>query len=350
EIWNGFYWEVFAGLSSSGFKGCSGSCEAAPEIMYKTIQLAAGGDGPSFSNYWQTFKAAALALHPTQPSVAAYADCVAKRRGFDQCDSTVPLYGGEAKLQFVRLRYSPFQVALQLTGASSFRICDTQGLTTTLYANKGSPVTLTNIDSNANPPSATISTNAGSVTFTQACSAGLATITLGSAQGAGTYYLLLDSPDAFEGANPGQDVYAYVAFDANGNSTGLATRPAAAAPATCTPPTPFAITATVDTSTHASGGILRFTTTGGSNTGINWTVLTNNSGGTVDSSGQYTAGATANVTDTLQAADSLGDTAQIQVTVTPAPNGGGCASTDAGFAALFAGVAMLLQARRRRAS
>ena len=344
EIWNGFYWEVFAGLAGSGFTGCGGNCHAAPEMMYKTIELA-GGTEPTFANYWQTFKSAATSLHPTQPSVANYVDCVARRRGFDQCDRTVPLYAGEVKNQFVRLRYSPFQVALQLTGAATFQICDTQGFQATIYANKGSPVTLTNIDPNTN--NATITASAGSLTFAATCDAPTS-INIGSS-GAGTYYLLIDSPDALEGGNPGQDIFRFAAFSATNSTAGFAARPTAAVPASCTAPTPFLITSTAATVTPGQSTTL--TAAGGSNTGITWSIATNASGGSiVASTGVYTAGSKPNVTDIVQATDSLGDSSTQAVTVGPAPAKGGCSSTDSSSAALLAGMAMVLAARRRRVS
>jgi uncharacterized protein (TIGR03382 family) len=323
EIWNGFYWEVFAGLSSTSFTGCSGNCQAAPEIMYKTIQLAAGGDGPKFANYWQTFKAAATTLQPTQPSVAAYVDCVARRRGFDKCDSTVPLFAGEAKAQFIRLRYSPFQVAVHVSAAAvnpntaNLFLCDTQGLQFTIYANKDSPVTLSSIDPNTG--NATVTASEGHITISGAtCSGGGTSINFAGSP-AGTYFLLVDAPGALESASPGQDVVVYQAGLSNGtglDTTGFAPRPAGTAPATCTPPAPFAITQPA--ATIGPRGKLTLASTGGTNTGVTWSITTNNSGGSiVASTGAYTAGATPNVTDTVKAADSLGDSATQTVAVGP---------------------------------
>lgn len=59
-----------------------------------------------------------------------------------------------------------------------------------------------------------------------------------------------------------------------------------------------------------------FSTTGGSATGITWVVSTNLSGGSIDASGQYTAGSTGGVTDVVRATDSLGNVATRNVTVT----------------------------------
>ncbi|MBK7858671.1 MAG: hypothetical protein IPJ65_08625 [Archangiaceae bacterium] len=74
-------------------------------------------------------------------------------------------------------------------------------------------------------------------------------------------------------------------------------------------------------------GAQTFTTTGGSATGIVYALSQSPSGATIGAgTGQYTAGATPNVTDVVQATDSLSNTATANVTVGPgvsiAPNGG----------------------------
>jgi photosystem II stability/assembly factor-like uncharacterized protein len=64
-------------------------------------------------------------------------------------------------------------------------------------------------------------------------------------------------------------------------------------------------------------GSRTFTASGGSGTGYAWSLTTNGSGGTIGaSSGVYTAGATANVTDVVRVADSLGNVATADVNVT----------------------------------
>ena len=64
-------------------------------------------------------------------------------------------------------------------------------------------------------------------------------------------------------------------------------------------------------------GSLAFSVTGGSGAGFTWSLKTNASGGTIDSStGAYTAGATPNVTDTVGVTDSLNNTASVDVSVT----------------------------------
>jgi MYXO-CTERM domain-containing protein len=324
EIWNGFYWEVFDGLRVAGIKGCSGACEAGPPLQYKTLELAAG-TAPDFANYWLTFKSAATALFPQQPSVAAYAGCVAKRRGFDKCDRTGPLFGGEVKAQFIRLRYSPYQIALQVTGPTTFQVCDTAGLATTIYARKDTPVALSAI--NPNTGAATITADGAGLSFQATC-ASPAVFTL---QAAGTWYLLLDSPNALEGGNPGQDVYLFGACPpaANGAcvaSSGFAVRPAPVAPPNC------AIKAVATTAPH---GPLTLTSTLG--TGVTWSLASNQSGGSiVAATGLYTAGATANVTDSVQAVDAAGGVSVQDIKVGPevsvAP---GVASVQAGAQQIF---------------
>jgi MYXO-CTERM domain-containing protein len=97
-------------------------------------------------------------------------------------------------------------------------------------------------------------------------------------------------------------------------------------------------------------GTVTFTATGGSGTGFSWSLTTNGSGGSiVATSGAYTAGPTASVTDVVGVRDSLGNTATANVTVPS--SGGGCGSGDAGgpaFAALLAG--LLLRRRRPRSA
>ena len=71
-------------------------------------------------------------------------------------------------------------------------------------------------------------------------------------------------------------------------------------------------------------GAVTLAASGGSATGFVWTIPTNKSGATIDAAGNYKAGATGAVTDTVQVADSLGNTATINVSV-----GGGLAITPA---------------------
>ncbi len=304
EVWNGFYWEVFSGLKAAGIKGCGGTCEAGPAIQYKALQLA-GGTSPTFNNYWQTFKSAAGAMFASQPTVAAYVDCVAKRRKLYRCDRTVPLYAGETKVQFVRLRYSPFQVALQATGATQFNFCSAQGISTTVYARAGTPVVLSVIDPNTG--NATITADVHQ-TFTQACSGGPVSFPLPAPTG-GVWYLLVDAPDALVGANPGFELYR---FDAA--STGMAARPASSAAGTCTNPGPLQISGPTSLPPR---GHQTFAATGGSTTGYTWSILTNNSGGSIGaSSGVYTAGATGSVSDVARVIDLIGGIKTQTVSVT----------------------------------
>lgn len=63
-------------------------------------------------------------------------------------------------------------------------------------------------------------------------------------------------------------------------------------------------------------GAASFSAMGGSNTGFTWTLSTNASGGTITAStGQYVAGPTGNVSDVIQVADSLGNTATAMISV-----------------------------------
>ncbi len=63
-------------------------------------------------------------------------------------------------------------------------------------------------------------------------------------------------------------------------------------------------------------GSVAFGTSGGSGIVASWAVVTNNSGASINAAGVYKAGATGNVTDTVRATDSFGNTAQATVTVT----------------------------------
>jgi hypothetical protein len=64
-------------------------------------------------------------------------------------------------------------------------------------------------------------------------------------------------------------------------------------------------------------GSITLTASGGSGTGYLWTIPTHPSGGSVNSSGVYTAGAAGSVTDTVNVADSLGNSASVQISVGP---------------------------------
>ncbi len=312
EIWNGFYWEVYQGLKAAGVTGCGGACEAAPAIQYKAIQLS-GGTSPTLNGYWKTFKSAATALFPSQPAVAAYVDCVGLRRGFDGCDRTVPVYAGERKLEYVRLRWAPFQVVVQTTGPATLQVCSALGTATTLHARAGAPVALSAID----PTTLNATVNeTGNLPFTQACSGGTTTVNLTGA--AATWYLLFESPTALVGGTPGYDIYRI-----DLPASGVTVRPAAAAPATCTYSASSLAVSPAAPSTPPRG-TLSFTASGGSGTGYAWSLATNASGGSIGAAtGAYTAGATGGVTDVVRVVDSLGNSATASVTVTAASAGGG---------------------------
>jgi hypothetical protein len=336
EIWNGLSWELFSGLKAAGYKACNGACEAGPALQYKALQLA-GGTAPTLHSYWLTYESAASVLFTSNREVAAYVDCVGRRRGFDKCDRTVPVYAGERKVQFLELRYSHFQTALTATGPSStFTICSTKGTATTVHLRRGLPVELLTLDSTT--LDATFAEDLA-VVGVPLCSAGPKPFTLPTA---GTWYVLFDSPDALVGGTPGFNFYLVTA------GPGIATRPAANAPAVCAIPAPLAIS--VPSATVAPRGSLAFSAGGGSRSGYTWSIATNASGGTINATtGAYTAGATGSVTDVIKLADSLGNTAttNISVSAAPPPGGGGC-TTSGGpetLAGLLGLAAMLLRRR-----
>lgn len=288
EIWNGFYWEVFRGLAAAGIRGCGGLCEVGPMLQYKTLQLA-GGTSPTFNSYWQTMRAAAIAMYPSKSGVATYVDCVARRRRLNRCDRTVPIYSGESKVQYLRA-LSSFQMVLPATGATQFQICSRSGATTTtVHARLGLPVEF-------NPVTGAF-TDDGSVSPIQVCAAGSTTISLSPG---GNWYVLLYST--------GSDAYR---IDAS--LTGMAVRPAPVAPATCIPP--FLVVAPAS-AIVPPGGSLVFGASGGSGLGYTWSLLTNASQGFITATGAYSAGPTASVSDVVQVRDSLGNTATRNVTVT----------------------------------
>ena len=303
EIWNGFYWEIFQGLRAAGVKGCGGSCDAGPEIQYKALQLAAGPAAPTFNTYWQTFKAAAAALFPQQPFVAEYVGCVAKRRKMDRCDRNVPVYAGEAKLQLVRLRYSPFQIVIPATAATRVIVCSDRGAPSFFYARKDQPVRLGPLAPTTGD--ATVMADLGPLAIQQ-CSSTVTPFTLPEA---GNWQVLLDLPGAFTAAGPGEELYLVAA-----SASGIASRPAASAPPTCSAG-PLAVIA--PSTSVPPRGRLTLSAAGGSNTGFNWSFTANRSGGSIDAStGAYTAGPTGSVTDTVNVIDSANGSATRDITVT----------------------------------
>jgi hypothetical protein len=306
EIWNGFFWEVFRGLEGAGIRGCGGACPAGAALQYQALHLA-GGTSPTLATYWLSFKTAATNLFPGKPEVATYVDCVARRRGMDQCDRTVPVYQGETKLQFVRQRYSPFQMVVEVPGTSAgLTICSDRGTATTIHGRVGAPVGLT-----FNTPGSTDATfvEDGSEPFTQPCSGGTHTFTLDSTTPGAVWYLLFDSPTALGGASPGFDVYKVEVV------SGGQARPFSPAPPTCSIAAGFIVAQSGVT--VAPRGSFPFSASGGSGA-ITWSMAANPSGGTVDpSTGSYTAGVAGGVTDVVRATDGTGATATSAVTVGP---------------------------------
>lgn len=97
-------------------------------------------------------------------------------------------------------------------------------------------------------------------------------------------------------------------------------------------------------------GSVDFAASGGSGTGFRWSMALNNSRGRIDAStGAYTAGGIANVVDTVEATDSLGNTAaaNISVTIPPPGGGGGCATAGAGDGLAVVLLSLALLFRRR---
>ena len=93
---------------------------------------------------------------------------------------------------------------------------------------------------------------------------------------------------------------------------------------------------TPPSATTAPLGKLSFTATGGSGSGYDWSLLTNNSGGSIEAStGKYTAGPTGSVSDTLKVVDSLGNSATATVSVMAA------APVDLAMAPVDASVALV---------
>ena len=306
EIWNGFYWEVFQGLRAGGWKACNGACDAGPAIQYKTLQLAAG-TSPTFDSYWRTFKAASAALFSSRPEVAAYVDCVAKRRKLDKCDRTVPVYAGETKVQLVELRYSAFQMVIPAISNAQFIACSNRNAFTTLYGRKDLPVQLT-VPVDQNTGNSTHVTADFTIGILQ-CSSTTLPVTFPSA---GNWHLLIDMPQAFTGPGPGSELYLVAA----GPSTSLvAPRPAATNAVSCDPPRSFAITAPANL--VPPRGHLALGTVGGTGAALVWSFAANKSGGTIDaSSGAYTAGPTGDVADTVKVTDSSAGSATRNIEVT----------------------------------
>ena len=301
EIWNGFFWDVFDGLRTAGIKGCGGACEAGGAIQYKALQLAAG-TAPTFNSYWQTLKSAAAALYPASPGVASFVDCQAKRRKLDKCDRTFPLYSAESKVQIIRVRFSPFQVAMPtLTGSATLGVCSRGGTPAKLYGRAGQPVQITGIDPNTG--NATIVAD-GMVSLGTKCSSGTDTITL--THTATTWYFLIDL-ESFQGEG--------FRFDAGASN--VVARPAATAPTTCAAPALVPLVVHADTAQLPPRRQVILTTSGGTGAGRTWSLTTNGSGATIDAaSGGYTAGSTGSASDVVKVTDSGGNSATQTLAVT----------------------------------
>jgi hypothetical protein len=216
EIWGGFYWELQQGLAR--VSGCGGLCGAAAAIQAKAVQLA--GPLPTLRSYGQTMVAAAQALYPSRPEVPSYVQCVASRRALTSCDRTFPLYAGEKKALFIRLRYSTFQAALEATAATAFGVCSGRGTAASVYLRRGKPVEITSLSGSG----ATTGTwDGGPIPIAVQCSSGATSVPISSA---GTWYVLVDAPGAFPPI--GEETFLIQA-----QRSGMAARPPAAPPPNC---------------------------------------------------------------------------------------------------------------------
>lgn len=423
EIWNGFFWEVFDGLRTAGIKGCGGACEAGSAIQYGALRLAAG-TSPTFDSYWQTFKAAASTLFPANPAVASYVDCVARRRKLDRCDRTVPVLAGESKVMSIRVRFSPFQVTVPTSGDATVTVCSAQGSSATLYGRVGQPVQITEIDGTGTATvvsdgslSLTKACSAGPQTVTLTgggtwfllvdlgpsgqrelfrIDAGQTNVAARTAPTAPpTCSLAAPVPLSIQPAAPSVPPRGQTTFTASGgagagftwslatNASGGTINPSSGAYTAgsvgnvtdvvkvtdslgASTTQNVSVTAGVSISpasaSAAPGGSVSFAASGGSGAGFAWSMASNPSGATINSSsGAYTAGSTGSVTDVVRATDSLGNVATASVSVSPASQGagggggttggggGGCSATGTADApALALALAALLRSRTRR--
>ncbi len=78
------------------------------------------------------------------------------------------------------------------------------------------------------------------------------------------------------------------------------------------------VTVAPPTATLPPHGTQQFTATGGSGTGFTFAITSNNSNGTISTTGAYVAGPTGSATDTITATDSFGNTGTATVNVTAA--------------------------------
>jgi len=115
-------------------------------------------------------------------------------------------------------------------------------------------------------------------------------------------------PGAFTGPGPGEELYLLAA-----SVSGIASRPAASAPSTCSAG-PLAVIA--PSTSVPPRGRLALSAAGGTNTGFSWSFTANRSSGSIDSAGSYTAGPTGSVTDTVKVVDSASGSATRDIAVT----------------------------------
>ncbi len=75
------------------------------------------------------------------------------------------------------------------------------------------------------------------------------------------------------------------------------------------------LTATPSAITVTAGSKVSFSAAGGSGKGFAWSLKSNTSGGSITTSGAYTAGATTGTADSVQVVDSFGNSATATVDV-----------------------------------
>lgn len=237
----------------------------------------------------------------------------------------------------------------------------------TAGAQGGGTDVVTVTDSLGNTVAATIQVGAALTVPTAAVAAiprGVVQVTVTGGAAPFTYTLTTNG----SGGSVNPMTGAYTAGTKGGTTDVITVRDANNATVTITVQVGPGVTITPFSGSAKAGQTVNLTATGGSGSGLHWTVVSSGSGGTVNSTtGVYTAGSHAG-TDVIRVTDSLGNTADTSIPVlasstsTPvnctssgcgcalAPPGGASAarlSTSAGLVLALLGLAL---ARRRRGS
>lgn len=211
------------------------------------------------------------------------------------------------------------------TGGSGGTISDAGAYKAGPTANTTDTVNVT--DSLGNTASTTVTVGAGvAITGAPATVAPRQPLTLGATGGSGTGYSFALS------ANPSGGTVstagAYVAGATPNTTDTVVVTDSAGNTAQADITVGAGVSISPTSTSVAFGGTATFTASGGGGT-YTYTIPVNHSGGTIDSSGHYQAGAAGSVTDTVQAADQYGNTATATVTVGPPPlRVGGIPATD----------------------